>query len=78
MRVLKFKSMKEQMDGISDYATLDQELIPFWHLVESYGQGEFTCCGQAITEYLCIEKEGKITCPHCVGRIKWYQSIKLK
>ena len=75
---MKFKTMKEQMEGISDYATLDPDLIPYWHLVEAHGQGEFTCCGQTITEYLIIEKEGKITCPYCIKRIKWYQSIKLK
>lgn len=68
--VIKFKSMEEQ-----DCSDLDDSLIPYWHIIQEAGQGEYTACGQAVTEYHYNIKKGKVTCPNCLEVIKFYKEL---
>ena len=73
LKVLKFKKMKDQSAEAN--FSLDQKLIPYWHLTEDILQGEYTACGQAIPEYEVEYKQGKVTCPDCLKKIKFYEDV---
>jgi hypothetical protein len=73
MKVLKFEGTS--LSGNVDWG-LDDTLIPFWHVVVP--PHDYTACGQATAEYLYAEKEGVITCPHCIRLIKFCKEIKSK
>lgn len=66
--IIKFK--KEQ-----DCEDLDDTLIPYWHIIQEVGSGEYTACGQAITEYHYDIKTGEVTCPHCLAVINFYKRL---
>ena len=71
--VIRFKPIEEQ-----DCCDLDDGLIPHWHIIQDTGQGEYTACGQAITEYHYDIKKGKVTCPTCLEIIRFYKELGTK
>jgi len=69
MEKIKFEAMEEQSSAFG----LDEELIPFIHIVGR--MGEFTLCSQAITEYKYKVVHSKVDCPYCIQEIKFMKRL---
>ena len=77
---LKSRKMAHKRIKYKEPPEGDDTAMKRWHLLSELGDGEYTACNIAVTEYEYISElksSGGITCENCLDTIRYYKKIKL-